>query len=126
VAVQDEATVAAILEANESFYRAFNEKDAEAMDRIWAESDDVACIHPGWNVLQGREAVMDSWRGILSNPAQPKILVGGATAILLGDGAVVLCRELVAGSPLAATNLFVREDGDWRLLHHQSGAVYNA
>src|SRR5687768_7948192 len=69
-AVPDEVTIAAILEANEAFYRAFNEKDADAMDRIWAESGEVACIHPGWNVLEGREAVMDSWRGILSNPAQ--------------------------------------------------------
>jgi len=35
----------------------------------------------------------------------------------------VICRELVGGSPLAATNVFVREDGAWRLLHHQSGPV---
>jgi hypothetical protein len=41
-----------------------------------------------------------------------------------GDTAIVLCRELVGGSPLIATNIFVREDEGWKLLHHQSGPVY--
>jgi hypothetical protein len=36
---------------------------------------------------------------------------------------MVVCRELVAGSPLAATNVFMQENGAWKLLHHQSGGV---
>ncbi len=113
----------AVLEANDAFYRAFNQKDVAAMDAVWARSTEVGCIHPGWNVLRGRDAVMESWAGILSNRAQPRIVSGGAAVILLGDVAVVLCRELVAGSPLAATNLFVQEDGAWKLAHHHSGPV---
>ena len=112
-----------VLAANEAFYRAFNTKDPAAMDAVWAQSADVGCIHPGWNVLRGREPVMESWRGILSNPAQPRIMTGGAAVTLLGDVALVLCRELVAGSPLAATNVFVLEEGAWKLVHHQSGPV---
>lgn len=112
-----------VLAANETFYRAFNQKDPEAMDAIWARSADVGCIHPGWNVLRGREPVLESWRGILGNPAQPRILTGGAVASFLGDVAIVTCRELVAGSPLAATNIFVLEDGAWKIVHHQSGPV---
>ena len=112
-----------VLVANEAFYRAFNQKDPAAMDAIWARSVEVGCIHPGWNVLRGRDPVMESWRGILSNPVQPKIVTGGATVTVLGDVAIVLCRELVAGSPLAATNVFVLEEGIWRLVHHQSGPV---
>jgi len=113
----------AVLEANDAFYRAFNQKDAAAMDAVWARSTEVGCIHPGWNVLRGRDAVMESWTGILSNPAQPRIVSGHAAVIFLGEVAVVLCRELVAGSPLAATNLFVHEDGAWKLAHHHSGPV---
>jgi uncharacterized protein (TIGR02246 family) len=120
---EDFADEAAVLEANEAFYAAFNHKDPEAMDAVWAQRDDVVCVHPGWNVLRGREPVVESWRGILTNPAQTRIVVGGAIVTLLGDVAVVICRELVGGSPLAATNVFVREDGGWRLLHHQSGPV---
>jgi len=115
-----------VLAANEAFYRAFNSKDPEEMDAIWARAIVVTCIHPGWNTLTGRDRVMESWRGILTNPSQPKIVSGGAAVTFLGDAAVVLCRELVAGSPLAATNIYALEDGAWKLVHHQSGPVsYN-
>src|SRR5687768_13611675 len=119
------AQTEAALAANEAFYRAFNDKDIEAMEWIWA-SGDVSCIHPGWNVLQGREVVLESWRNILSNPEQPRIVSGGAS--VMGDGkvAVVVCRELVAGSPLAATNVFVLEGEAWKLQHHHSGPVFAA
>ena len=112
-----------VLAANEAFYRAFNEKDIEAMERLWASEAEVACIHPGWNALLGRTAVLESWRAILSNPTQPRVVIGGATANLVGAVAVVLCREFVGGAPLIATNLFVREGDAWRLLHHQSGSA---
>jgi ketosteroid isomerase-like protein len=113
----------AVLAANEAFYRAFNQKDIAAMEAVWAVSSDVVCIHPGWNVLRGRDAVLDSWRNILSNPAQARIVTGGASATVIGTAAIVVCRELVGGSPLAATNVFVLEDGAWKLLHHHSGPV---
>lgn len=113
-----------LLAANAAFYAAFNAKDAAAMDAIWSVRADASCIHPGWNLLSGRDLVMESWRAILGNPDQPKI-VAAVTTFLLGAGdiAAVLVRELVAGNPLLATNVFVREDGCWRLLHHQSGPV---
>jgi hypothetical protein len=113
-----------VLAANERFYQAFNLKDVALMESIWALNHAVTCVHPGWNVLEGREDVLDSWRNILGNPNQPRIVTGGATAVLFGEVAVVVCRELVAGSPLVATNIFVVEDGVWRLLHHHSGPVY--
>lgn len=116
----------AVLEANEAFYRAFNLKDIELMEDIWADSDDVSCIHPGWNVLQGREAVLDSWRNILGNPAQPRIVTGGATVFFFGPVAVVICRELVGGSPLVATNAFIVEGESWKLVHHHSSPVFAA
>ena len=111
-------------DANERFYQAFNLKDAGLMDDAWAREHAVSCVHPGWNVLEGRADVLESWHNILANPNQPRIVSGGATATLFGDLALVICRELVAGSPLVATNVFVREDGAWRLLHHQSSPVY--
>ena len=112
-----------MLAANEAFYRAFNQKDLSAMDDVWARSAQVTCIHPGWNTLTGRDRVMESWRGILMNPDQPKIVSAGAMVSFIGDAAVVICRELVAASPLAATNIYALEEGSWKLVHHQSGPV---
>jgi ketosteroid isomerase-like protein len=116
----------AVLEANDAFYRAFNEKSLPAMEAVWASSEDVTCIHPGWNLLRGHSMVMESWKAILSNPNQPRVLSGGATVNLAGDVALVICRELVGGIPLAATNVFTLEEGAWRLLHHHSGPVEEA
>ena len=121
---QPAASTDDVLAANESFYRAFNQKDMEAMNDVWARTVEVGCIHPGWNVLWGRDPVLQSWERILTNTDQPKIITGGASVAMLGDSAaIVICRELVAGTPLAATNIFVREDGSWKLVHHQSGPV---
>ena len=113
----------AALLANEAFYRSLATGDAAGMDDIWARIAPVTCLHPGWTVLSGREAVLESWETILANPDQPRIVGGGATVTPLGDTAIVLCREVVSGSALYATNVFTREDGAWRLVHHHSGPV---
>jgi ketosteroid isomerase-like protein len=116
---------AAVLAANQAFYDAFNQKDPMLMDNVWATLPGVTCIHPGWNLLEGREAVLGSWRNILTNPAQPRIVTGGAKVSVRGDVAVVVCRELVGGAQLVATNVFVFEVKAWKLLHHHSGPVYS-
>jgi ketosteroid isomerase-like protein len=112
-----------ILAANDAFYAAFNQKDVAAMERAWSSQEVITCIHPGWNLLRGREEVLESWRAILSNPDQARIVVGGAGVRVMGGVGLVLCRELVGGMPLTATNLFVQEGGAWKLLHHHSGPV---
>ena len=68
-----------------------------------------------------REAVMESWDGILSNPEAPRVDCRGARAHLLGELGVVLCYEIIGRSVLTATNIFVREDGAWRMVHHHAG-----
>lgn len=112
-----------VLAANQAFYDAFARRDPGAMDQLWSRRHPVACIHPGWNVLRTRDEVMASWDAIITNRNQSRIVSGGAEAMLFGDTAVVICREFVAGAPLLATNVFVNEDGRWRIVHHHSGPV---
>ena len=112
---------AAVLAANESFYRAFAARDLAAMDRVWAHEVAVACVHPGWAPLLGRDAVMESWAGILGNPSSPNIRCLQAQASVYDEVAMVLCYEVVERGYLVATNLFVREGGGWKLFHHQAG-----
>ena len=112
-----------VLLANEGFYRALGTADMGAMENVWARLTPVTCLHPGWTVLSGREDVLESWRTILANPNQPRIVGGGASVTVVGEAAVVLCREVVSGRPLYATNVFVREEGRWRMTHHHSGPV---
>jgi len=112
-----------VLEANEAFYRAFAQRDVDAMGALWAEAHPVACIHPGWDVLDGRDAVLASWRGILASDGAPEITCSLAEAHVLGDVAFITCQEAIGGGRLAATNLFVREGGAWRLVLHQATPI---
>lgn len=110
-----------VLEANKAFYQAFRERDSARMDSLWAEEQPVAVIHPGWQVLYGRKAVLESWHGILGGTEPPEIHCGEAQVYSLGDTAFVICLEHLPGGDLIATNIFTREAGRWRLVHHQAG-----
>jgi len=113
---------AAILAANAAYYRAFATADFAAMSRIWAEGN-VSCVHPGWPALIGRQAILESYREILRNPNQERIEHRNETVIVSGDEARVLCVEFVGGAGLAATNMFKRADGAWRMTHHQASPI---
>ncbi len=113
----------AVLAANLEFYRAFTTRDAEAMDALWARRAPVACVHPGWPALTDRNAVIESWRGILSNPGSPRIACYDERVFLYGDTALVVCEEELDGGTLIASNWFVREDSQWRLAHHQASQL---
>jgi ketosteroid isomerase-like protein len=113
----------AVLAANLEFYRAFGARDLGAMERLWARLAPVACVHPGWPALAGREAVMQSWHGILANPQAPRIACYDERVLLFGDTALVICEEELDGGTLVASNLFVREHGAWHIAHHQAGQL---
>ena len=113
----------AVLAANLEFYRAFAARDLDAMEALWARRAPVACFHPGWTALKDRGAIMESWRGILSNPEAPRIVCYDEEVFVYGDVALVLCEEELEGGTLAASNFFVREDGGWRLAHHHAGQI---
>jgi len=114
----------AVLAANLEFYRAFAMRDARAMAALWAQSLPVACTHPGWGPLTGREAVIDSWNNILANPDSPHAACHDEEVFLYGEFAFVICEEELPGNTLTATNVFAKEDGVWRLVHHHSGPVF--
>ena len=113
----------AVLAANLEFYRAFTMRDLAAMDALWARRAPVACLHPGWTALTDRDGIMASWEAILSNPEAPRIACFDERVLLYGDAALVLCEEELDGGTLAASNFFVREDGAWRIAHHQAGQI---
>jgi len=112
-----------VLAANLEFYRAFAARNLAAMDALWAREAPVACLHPGWTALKDRDAIMESWAGILSNPNAPRIACYDEQAFVYGDAALVLCEEELEGGTLAASNFFVRENGAWRMAHHHAGQI---
>ena len=110
-----------LIAANEAFYRAFAAQDAEAMEALWSDSGPVACIHPGWGALHDRARILESWRAIFESPNPPDIICLAPRAFDLGESGFVICFEQVGDACLIATNMFVRRDGVWKMVHHQAG-----
>ncbi len=113
----------AVLAANRAFYRAFNERDYDAMEQVWAPSGAMVCLHPGQNPLHERAEILASWRGILKHPNAPKVRCSDEWVIGRTGLATVICREILADVQLMATNTFVRLSDGWRMVGHHSGQV---
>ncbi len=113
-----------VLAVNHAFYDAFSRGDLPAIDALWAQHAPVACIHPGWDALHGRDEVMASWRAILGGDDSPEIRCARPSAYLVGESAYVICTEVLGDAELVATNVFYREEGAWKLVLHQAGPVH--
>src|SRR5258708_8372392 len=93
------------------------------MAALWAARAPVACLHPAARALIGRSPVLESWKQILGGASRFKLRCDQPIAHVVGDTAIVTCYEGAGDQPahLAATNVFVLEDGRWRMVHHHVG-----
>ncbi|TDC65278.1 DUF4440 domain-containing protein [Actinomadura sp. GC306] len=122
------------------FYAAFEAGDFDRMSDVWADgpyAEGVSCVHPGWTMLRGREEVLRSWALIMANTTYIQFVLTDVETDVYGDHAVVTCKENVltadedteagflAGGSIVATNVFVRSEGEWRLLLHHGSPVLN-
>jgi ketosteroid isomerase-like protein len=116
----------AIEEVNEAFYRAFEALDLAAMDRLWADRDYTACVHPGQEVIVGWPAVRESLGALFAGTGQIRFRLTNVRIEVRGPFAWAYVLEnihhgddvLVA---VQATNLFEKTSEGWRMvLHHAS------
>ena len=113
-------------DAETAFYDAFERADLAAMMAVWAEADDVVCIHPQGPRLVGFEAVRESWVQIFAGGAQLRVRTTEHRSFDGQSLAVHNVVELVAppgeNAPVTsifATNVFVLTEGGWRMaMHH--------
>jgi len=123
-----------VLEANQRFYHALQELDLAEMEAIWLPESWVQCVHPGWNLLEGWEAIRESWKQIFENTHFLRLTVGVQQIRVENSMAWVCCTEKITSvigkrfeaAYAQATNLFERRDGAWRLVHHHGSLVPNA
>lgn len=116
----DAMDITAALFANEAFYLAFSHRDFGAMERLWAKASPVLCIHPGWPALTDRDAIIASWRSILQNPATGNATPHHTRAFIYGALATVICYEEIQGEMFVASNTFIHEGDEIRIVQHQA------
>jgi len=125
---EDEAQ---LVEANRRFYAAFESLDPAEMDAVWSHGDHVRCIHPGWCLLSGWDAVRQSWHAIFKGTREMRFSISDVDAHVDGDSGWVTCTEnilseargQVAVTSLVATNVFARRGGEWLMVHHHASHV---
>ena len=110
-----------VLSTNAAFYEALATGDFDLMQKVWSNTDDVTCIHPGWGSILGRQSVMRSWETILQVP--PQIACSEPRGFVSGDSAYVIAYENLGDGRLIATNLFRLEDDAWKMIPHQAGVA---
>lgn len=123
------ADLTAVEAVNDEFYAAFESADLDRMRAVWAEDDDVTCVHPGWDAMHGFSRVMRSWAVIFANTPYIQFFLSDVVVTVGGDLAVVRCAENILTAPaepggdakVLSTNVFRRVGGQWRMaLHHGS------
>ena len=117
----------AVLDVNRAFYAAHEARDLAAMGRVWEHSDRTICVHPGWPILRGWPAIEDSWRRIFAGPGRNQFILTNESVALEGSLVwVTLDENLVdrgGTGTIAATNVYARTAGGWRLVVHHGSPV---
>ena len=122
---------AEVEEVNARFYRAFESLEISEMDQVWSHSADVRCIHPGWCLLSGWDAVRQSWDAIFKSSREMRFSIADVDVHVDRDLAWVTCTENILSeqggrvgvTAILATNLFARVDDAWLLVHHHASHV---
>jgi ketosteroid isomerase-like protein len=120
-------------DAEAAFYDALEHADVDAMMRIWAEDEEVVCVHPQGERSTGFAAVRKSWQRTLAGGAHATVRV---TDPVRRQGILLAVHSLlehysVPGEerprpPVIATHVYVRGAQGWHLLsRHASSAPAN-
>ncbi len=120
-----------VADANQRFYRAFESLDIKQMESVWAKESSIQCGHPGWRILRGWDAVMESWRGIFENTPSMKFILTDVSIEVRDELAWVTLYENLTSSlegqdvsaTILTTNIFQKGADGWRMIHHHGSSV---
>jgi ketosteroid isomerase-like protein len=118
-------------ECEAAFYGAFERGDIKAMMAVWAESDEISCVHPSGARITGFDAVRESWVQIFAGAPQLRVKTLDVRRF---EGQGIEVRHVIEeisprGQPgtsgtAYATNVYELTEGGWRMvLHHASASA---
>lgn len=117
------------------FYEALQRGDIDRLMSVWADDDEVVCVHPGGPRVIGPAAIRASFEAIFANGAIPVVpeqvhrlhAIGNAVHHL-AERIDVQTSEGPRTAWVLATNVYVKTAQGWRMVaHHASpGSVGEA
>jgi uncharacterized protein (TIGR02246 family) len=117
----------------EAFYSALAHADLAGVMALWADDEEVICIHPGGQRLAGLHAVRQSFEEIVANgPLSIRI-----RDVQVFESATLSVHNLIEqiavtgaqGAQLVnvlATNIYIKSSAGWQLLVHHATPGHEA
>ncbi len=123
-------TFSSAAEVESAFYEALARSDLDAMMNLWAEDEEVVCVHPDGPRLVGLNAIRESWRRLFASGTR---LIVRTTHQVISSSMLLTVHNVLEHvalegddqlhPPMVATNAYVRGPNGWRMvLHHASPA----
>jgi ketosteroid isomerase-like protein len=113
-----------------AFYDALERCDIDAMMSVWAEDEEVVCVHPGGPRLVGYALIREAWQHVFVNRRRLRVRLSQQTAVTTPFAMVSTLLEHLGSvddqslsAPVAATNVYVRGALGWRLVAHHASPV---
>jgi ketosteroid isomerase-like protein len=114
-------------ETEAQFYEALQHADLERVMAVWADDEDIACVHPGGPRLVGAQAIRSAFEALFGR-GSIDARVSQVRRVVVGSCAVHhVLEEVRIATPegpqrafVLATNVFVKTPLGWRLLAHHA------
>jgi ketosteroid isomerase-like protein len=115
-------------DAEAQFYEALQTGDIEKLMAVWADDEDIACVHPGGPRLVGDGPIRASFESMFSHgtidarPGQVRSTDGNGFSVHHVVEQIQVSGEQGPQTAFVlATNVYVKTPQGWRLLlHHAS------
>ncbi len=118
-----------IIRTNKRFYDARNRYDIDLIEGVWINDGRAKCVHAGWPIIFGWEAIRESWKTIFETGGFNHVDVSDFFVEVKENSAWLNCIERATYSienrrivMLAqVTNIFELLNEEWKMaLHHAS------
>jgi ketosteroid isomerase-like protein len=114
-------------DAEAAFYDAMQHGDIDRMMRVWADEDDIVCVHPGGPRLVGASTIRAAYEALFATgvvralPRKVRKIESLASAV----HSVIERIEIVTDAGLrvgyvTATNVYQKTAQGWRMVAHHA------
>ncbi len=117
-----------------ALYEALQRGDIEALMAVWADDDEIVCVHPGGGRVVGALAIRASFEAIFANGGIPVQAEQVHRLHYLASALHHLVEKVTVAGPegqqtawVITTNFYVKTAQGWRLAsHHASPGALQA
>lgn len=127
-AVQQAMLLSSVDEVEAAFYEAMLQADIDRMMALWADDDEVACVHPGGLRMVGATAIRAGFEAVFANGSVQvtvvnvrKVEATGMSVHHVLEKVQAMTAEGLQTAYVLASNVYVHTTQGWRMvLHHAS------